>query len=86
MKILHTSDWHLGRTLYSKKERHGEHTLFLEWLLKTIKDNSIEILLIAGDIFDNASPSSTSQKMYYDFLIKVKYSGCEKCNCSRRKS
>jgi exonuclease SbcD len=51
--------------------------LFLEWLLKTIKDNSIEILLIAGDIFDNASPSSTSQKMYYDFLIKVKYSGCE---------
>jgi exonuclease SbcD len=77
MKILHTSDWHLGRTLYSKKERHGEHTLFLEWLLKTIKDNSIEILLIAGDIFDNASPSSTSQKMYYDFLIKVKYSGCE---------
>lgn len=77
MKILHTSDWHLGRTLYSKKERHGEHTLFLEWLLKTIKENSIDILLIAGDIFDNASPSSTSQKMYYDFLIKVKYSGCE---------
>ena len=77
MKILHTSDWHLGRTLYSKKERQEEHTAFLEWLLKTIKENSIDILLIAGDIFDTASPSSTSQKMYYDFLIKVKNVGCK---------
>jgi exonuclease SbcD len=77
MKILHTSDWHLGRTLYSKKERQEEHTAFLEWLLKTIKENSIDLLLIAGDIFDTASPSSTSQKMYYDFLIKVRTAGCE---------
>jgi exonuclease SbcD len=77
MKILHTSDWHLGRTLYSKKERQEEYTAFLDWLLKTIKENSIELLLIAGDIFDTASPSSTSQKMYYDFLIKVRNSGCK---------
>ena len=77
MKILHTSDWHLGRTLYSKKERQEEHTAFLEWLLKTIKENSIDLVLIAGDIFDTASPSSTSQKMYYDFLIKVRTAGCE---------
>lgn len=77
MKILHTSDWHLGRTLYSKKERQEEHKAFLEWLLKTIKENSIDILLIAGDIFDTASPSTTSQRMYYDFLVKVKTMGCE---------
>ncbi len=77
MKILHTSDWHLGRTLYSKKERQEEHAAFLEWLLSTIKNNSIDLLLIAGDIFDTASPSSTAQKMYYDFLIKVKTAGCE---------
>lgn len=77
MKILHTSDWHLGRTLYSKKERQKEHTEFLVWLLKTINENSIDLLLIAGDIFDTASPSSTSQKMYYDFLIKVRTAGCE---------
>lgn len=77
MKILHTSDWHLGRTLYSKKERQEEHYAFLEWLLKTIKENSINLLLIAGDIFDTTSPSSASQKMYYDFLIKVRNSGCE---------
>ncbi|MBE0422459.1 MAG: exonuclease SbcCD subunit D C-terminal domain-containing protein [Lutibacter sp.] len=77
MKILHTSDWHLGRMLYSKKERQEEHTAFLEWLLKTIKENDIDLVLIAGDIFDTASPSSTSQKMYYEFLVKVRAAGCE---------
>ncbi len=77
MKILHTSDWHLGRTLYGKKERNEEHSAFLEWLLKTIKVSSIDLLIIAGDIFDNSSPNSNSQKMYYDFLIKVIRTGCQ---------
>lgn len=77
MKLLHTSDWHLGRMLYSKKERYDEHTAFLSWLLQTIKENRIDLLLVAGDIFDNSSPSSASQKMYYDFLLKVRSSGCK---------
>lgn len=77
MKILHTSDWHLGRALYSKKERQEEHAAFLAWLLKTIQEKSVDLLLIAGDVFDTASPSSTSQKMYYDFLVKVRTAGCE---------
>jgi exonuclease SbcD len=77
MKILHTSDWHLGRTLYSKKERKEEHAAFFEWLLKTIEEYGIELLLVAGDIFDTGAPSSNSQKMYYDFLIKVKNVGCQ---------
>jgi len=76
MKILHTSDWHLGRTLYSKKERQEEHAAFFEWLRETIRENSVEILLIAGDVFDSAAPSSSAQKMYYDFLITVRQSGC----------
>ncbi len=77
MKILHTSDWHLGRMLYSKKERHHEHQAFLEWLLNTIKEQQIDLLIIAGDIFDTATPSSSSQKMYYQFLMKVKTVGCK---------
>lgn len=77
MKLLHTSDWHLGRTLYSKKERQEEHVAFLEWLLQTIQEDKIDLLLIAGDVFDTASPSSTSQKIYYDFLIQVRNSGCK---------
>lgn len=77
MKLLHTSDWHLGRTLYSKKERQEEHKAFLEWLLQTIHEEKIDLLLIAGDVFDTASPSSSSQKIYYDFLIQVRNSGCK---------
>ena len=63
--------------LYSKKERQDEHVAFLNWLLATIKENSIDLLLVAGDIFDTASPSSASQKIYYDFLLKVRNSGCK---------
>lgn len=77
MRILHTSDWHLGRTLYSKKERQNEHSAFLNWLLSAIKEKEVDVLLIAGDVFDTASPSSTSQKMYYDFLVRVRNSQCK---------
>ncbi len=77
MRILHTSDWHLGRTLYAKKERTEEHKAFLSWLINTIQAQKIDLLLVAGDIFDTASPSSTSQKMYYDFLIKIKHTACK---------
>ena len=77
MKLIHTSDWHLGRTLYSKKERQEEHAAFLKWLQTISKENAIDLLIIAGDIFDTASPSGSSQKMYYDFLLKVRHSGCQ---------
>lgn len=77
LKILHTSDWHLGRTLYSKKERVAEHKAFLDWLLNAIELHGIHILLIAGDIFDTAAPNSISQKLYYDFLVKVKNTCCQ---------
>ena len=63
LKILHTSDWHLGRTLYSKKERVVEHKAFLDWLLHTIELHGIQVLLIAGDIFDTAAPTIISQKL-----------------------
>ena len=76
MKLLHTSDWHLGRMLYSKKERSDEHKRFLKWLLDTISENAIDILIVAGDIFDSSSPGNASLKLYYDFLLKVRNSGC----------
>ena len=77
MRILHTSDWHLGRTLYSKKERTEEHIAFFNWLITTIIEQSIEVLIIAGDIFDTSSPNITSQKLYYDFLIEVRNTSCK---------
>ena len=76
MKILHTSDWHLGRSLYSKKDRYDEHQAFLQWLLEILRAKQIDVLLIAGDIFDIAFPNNASQKMYYDFLVSAIKTGC----------
>jgi exonuclease SbcD len=59
-----------------KKERSEEHARFLQWLLETIRENAVDVLLIAGDVFDTASPGNASLKMYYDFLLKVRDCGC----------
>ncbi|MBR3906879.1 MAG: exonuclease SbcCD subunit D C-terminal domain-containing protein [Bacteroidaceae bacterium] len=70
MKIIHTADWHLGQTFYGY-DRSKEHTLFLDWLCNIIKERSIDLLLIAGDIFDTPNPSAEAQRMYYHFLKRV---------------
>jgi exonuclease SbcD len=67
MRLLHTSDWHLGQSLHNF-ERHYEHQRFLDWLLDAIVAEQADVLLIAGDIYDNANPSSASQKQLYRFL------------------
>lgn len=70
MKILHTADWHLGKTLY-KYELNEDIQLFFEWLLNYISQEKIDVLLVAGDIFDMANPSNKDLKIYYDLLIKL---------------
>ncbi|RUM44249.1 MAG: exonuclease sbcCD subunit D [Desulfocapsa sp.] len=75
MKILHTSDWHLGRSLYGRN-RYREHSAFLDWLLECINEQRIDALLVAGDIFDTATPSNRSQELYYRFLFQVSTSCC----------
>ncbi|MBQ2808381.1 MAG: exonuclease SbcCD subunit D C-terminal domain-containing protein [Bacteroidaceae bacterium] len=70
MKIIHTADWHLGQTFYGY-DRSKEHALFLDWLCSIIKERSIDLLLIAGDIFDTPNPSAEAQRMYYHFLKRV---------------
>ncbi len=75
MKILHTSDWHIGSALYGRK-RYDESERFLQWLVETIKNQSIEALLVAGDIFDTSTPSNTAQELYYRFLNEVSRTTC----------
>jgi len=75
MKILHTSDWHIGRALYGRK-RYEEQEAFLDWLAGTIEKEQVDILLVAGDIFDNSVPSNRAQEMYYRFLCRVSNSQC----------
>ncbi len=75
MKILHTSDWHLGRSLYGRK-RYEEFTAFLEWLVHTIEEEKVDVLLVAGDVFDTTTPSNRAQGLYYRFLCRVADSCC----------
>lgn len=70
MKLIHTADWHLGQTFYGY-ERYPEHKVFLAWLCNIIKEKEIDLLLIAGDIFDSPNPSAEAQRMFYSFLTKV---------------
>ncbi len=75
VKALHTSDWHIGRNLYGRKFTE-EHRAFLNWLAETLVSENIDILLIAGDIFDTSTPSNRSLELYYSFLCKVAESHC----------
>ena len=75
MRILHTSDWHLGRTLYGRK-RHEEFAAFLDWLVALIEREGVTALLVAGDIFDTTTPSHRAQELYYRFLCRVAASPC----------
>ena len=70
MKILHTSDWHIGRTLHGRK-RYEESEAFLNWLAGLIEGEHIDVLLVAGDVFDNSTPSNYAQEIYYRFLCRV---------------
>jgi exonuclease SbcD len=71
MRLLHTSDWHLGQTLHGH-ERGWEHQQFLDWLLDVLVEHDIDALLVSGDIFDNANPSAASQRMLYRFLTAAR--------------
>jgi exonuclease SbcD len=75
LKLLHTSDWHIGRTLYGRK-RYEEFEAFLTWLAETIRQNEIDVLLVAGDVFDTSAPSNRAQELYYRFLCRVAASSC----------
>jgi exonuclease SbcD len=71
MRLLHTSDWHLGHTLYDVS-REAEHAAFLDWLLETLAAQAVDALLVAGDIFDTANPSAEAQAAWYQFVARAR--------------
>ena len=76
-RVLHTADWHLGKTL-NDQSRDEEHKLFLNWLLKIIDEGAVDVLVIAGDVFDSANPPQLAQSQYYDFVSQL----YKNTNCS----
>ncbi len=68
-KIIHTSDWHLGKKLY-QEDRTNEHQAYLEWLLNYAAQNEVDVLIMSGDLYDSPNPPHIAQRAYYDFLAR----------------
>ncbi|GAA4650969.1 exonuclease subunit SbcD [Kistimonas scapharcae] len=75
MRILHTSDWHLGQH-FMGKSREAEHRVFVDWLIETIKEHQVNALIIAGDVFDTGTPPSYARKIYSQFIVKLQDTTC----------
>ncbi len=75
MRILHSSDWHLGNRLM-EQSRHGEFAAFLDYLLATMREQRVEALLICGDVFDSTTPGDSDRELYSRFLSRADSTGC----------
>jgi exonuclease SbcD len=75
MKILHTSDWHLGQSFFTKS-RKEEHQGFINWLLQQVTIEQVDAVIIAGDIFDTGTPPSYAREMYNQFVVDMQQLNC----------
>jgi exonuclease SbcD len=75
MKLLHTSDWHLGQSFFTKS-RKDEHQAFINWLLKQVELEQIDVVIIAGDIFDTGTPPSYARELYNQFVVDLQKLKC----------
>jgi DNA repair protein SbcD/Mre11 len=73
MRLLHTSDWHLGHTLKEVTREH-EHAAFLAWLLETCKREAVDVVVITGDVFDSATPPASAETMWFEWLAAARRS------------
>jgi exonuclease SbcD len=71
VRLLHTSDWHLGHVLRDVT-REREHAAFLAWLVETCAREQPDVLVITGDVFDSATPPAAAERMWFDFLARVR--------------
>lgn len=74
MRILHTSDWHLGQH-FMGKSRQAEHQALIDWLLVQVDAHAVDAVLIAGDIFDTGSPPSYARELYSQLVVRLHGAG-----------
>ncbi|WP_088186960.1 exonuclease SbcCD subunit D [Desulfosporosinus sp. FKA] len=74
MRILHTSDWHLGRMLEGRS-RIEEQIKFIDELCQIVEDERVDLVLIAGDIFDTVNPPAIAEELFYDALNRLTSGG-----------
>ncbi len=71
LRLLHTADWHLGHTLH-EQPRDEEHRAFLDWLVERLAAESVDALVVSGDVFDTANPSAAAQAAWFRFLAAAR--------------
>ena len=71
LKIIHTSDWHIGHRLYGY-DRHQEFEFFFSSLSDIVKREEADVMIVSGDIFDLPAPSAASQHLFTDALIRIR--------------
>ena len=74
MRILHTSDWHLGQH-FMGKSRQAEHQALIAWLLTEVEKQAVDAVLIAGDIFDSGTPPSYARELYSQLVVRLHEAG-----------
>lgn len=70
MRVLHTADWHFGRTLEGRS-RLEEQEAFAEELAAIVRDESVDLVLLAGDAYDSVNPPAAAEKLFYDCLSRL---------------
>lgn len=76
MRLIHTSDWHLGQYFFTKS-RAPEHQAFLDWLVLQVEIHQVDAVIVAGDIFDTGSPPSYARELYNRFIVNLQRTGCQ---------
>lgn len=74
MRLLHTSDWHLGQH-FMGKSRQAEHQALIDWLLTIVEEHAVDAVLIAGDLFDTGTPPSYARELYNQLVLRLDQSG-----------
>ncbi|WP_281888253.1 exonuclease SbcCD subunit D [Paenibacillus sp. YYML68] len=74
MRILHTADWHLGRTLEGRS-RLAEQEAFIEELVEIVNDQQIDLVLLAGDVYDTVNPPAVAEQLFYEALARLSDQG-----------
>ena len=74
MRILHTSDWHVGKVLKGR-DRHDEHVAVLRSLVQVARNEDVDLVLIAGDVFETAAPTAKAQGLVMRTLLALREDG-----------
>lgn len=75
MRLLHTSDWHLGQH-FMGKSRQAEHQALIDWVVRQAEQQAVDALLLVGDVFDSGAPPSYARALYSQLVVGLHRAGC----------